>query len=611
MAGSRNSVDAALDRLDREEGDDGDRYVDLRLDIEHEDTGEILISVGGRWDRRLEDFVRDEAGAIVEAEGAVVARIHAGQDKAVRWFTTWIAAHAERRDAPPAFTLRDLEADTFDLDVDPAHVYSALFAGGRRGGKSWIGTGAIPVAYAIAFPGAIVWIVSPSDQKHDEVRRYLASSLAADWLERQTVDSYELVNGSTILLKSAYAADGLKEGKANLVVLNEGQMMAERAYTVARGAIVDQSGLVLVLANPPVEKKDHQWVADFAADAAAGRRASVFLEFNPLENPHIDRRALLAMRAEVDERTFAIEVLGQFRGPKEAVAYNWIRLENEKRIQIIVRDPDRMERAFTGEIGGVRLREVTSIFLAIVEEGIGIDNLLGLDVQRFPHIGGPVYHLFAPEDEEPTRDNVIAWMTGEVVLEGGDEVAYCAAARALGYAPSSSLIVCDASGRYQHSRRRSTDSPPPEWKGRGSFDLIRGEGYRRIVPPMRRMKANPWITDRARAFTSMIATEVGRRRLFADPDRAPKTCKSIREWKTVNGTPSRAQEAAHLGDAASYPIVRLFPRVLRSSKPGQVDPVVARVDHAASPAANVPVRVLPPTRGPSGSRRRGSRVRGL
>ncbi len=585
--GASHSVsrDEAIERRRRARDVGGEMLVDMRIDFE-DDAGDVLLSVGGVWDRLLSSA---DNQYVAESERGVVVRIHEGQDRAVRWFASWLAEHYVRRDNPPLISIEELESE--ELDVDPDHVYSALFAGGRRGGKTWIAV-ADAVAYAVMFPGSIVWIVSPSDQKHDEVRRYISGVVPAEWLDRETVSEYELANGSTIHLKSAFLADGLKEGKANLVILNEGQMMTKRAYTVARGAIVDASGLVLVCANPPVEKKDQQWVSDFAADAAAGKRASVFVEFNPLLNPHIDRRALVAMRSEVDERTYAIEVLGQFRGPVDAVAWNWIRLENERKIT-----DDYLD--------------VTATFLALAGEGVGIERVLGLDVQRFPYIGGPVYQFFVPRGSPVSSDTVIAWITGEVVLEGGDEVDYCAAARAKGYAPSSSLIVADASGRYQHSRRKAIDQPPPDWQGRGSFDIIRGEGYRRIVPPMRRMKANPAIVDRARAFTSMIASGTGRRRLYADPDAAPRTCKAIREWRTVNGSPSRSQEVAHLGDGASYPIVRLFPRVLRSGKPGGVDPVQQRVDNPANPAAAAALRILPPTRGPSRTSRRGDRTRGL
>ncbi len=564
---------------------DEDVKIDVRMVFV--DRGEILLSVGGVWDR-AESPAFVEAGLepyVGDAKTGSVIEIHPGQRSAVEWFARWLAAHAVRRVNPPPFSLDDLNSDTV-IDWDPDHAYSALFAGGRRSGKSWI---AVPfgVAYAVAFPKAIVWLVAPAatEDKLDELRRYFIESTPAEWIDRETVDGWDLINGSRVMLKGAYAADGLKAGEANFILLNEGQQMTERAYTVARGAIVDKSGLVLVCANPPTEEGDHPWVTDFAAKAAAHERASVYVHFNSLLNPHIDRRSLLAMSAEVDERTFAIEVLGEFRGPKDAVAYNWIRLENEK----------------TTPLRG----DVTEIFLRSIEEGDGITHVVGLDVQRIPYIGGPVYNFFG----EPYRDSVLAWITDEVILDGGDEEDFCDALAARGYRPESTLIVCDASGRYQHSRRRSMDQPPPEWHGRGSFDIIRAAGWPRIVPPSRIMKANPQIQDRVRAFTSMIATRTGLRRLFADPKAAPKACKAIREWKTKHGTPSRTQHEAHLGDGVSYPIVRIFPRMLRSTKPGGVDPIAALVDNAPSGAPSV-LRALPPASGPTPSSRRRDRWRG-
>jgi hypothetical protein len=574
-------IDAAIEKtLGSEE-----LCVDMR--IVFVDRGEILLSSGGVWNREESPaFVEGGLDAYVgEAQTASVIEIHPGQRAAVEWFARWLTAHAVRRVHRPEFSITDLDADHV-VDWNPEHAYSALFAGGRRAGKSWIAV-ALAVAYAIMFPKAIVWLVAPAatDDKLDELRRYFVDTAPAEWIDHETVDGWDLLNGSRVMLKGAYAADGLKTGEAHFILLNEGQQMTERAYTVARGAIVDKSGLVLVCANPPTETGDHQWVTDFAAKAAAHERASVFVHFNSLLNPHIDRTSLLAMSAEVDERTFAIEVLGEFRGPKDAVAYNWIRLENEK--------------PFPSH------GNVTEAFLRSIEEGDGITHVVGLDVQRIPYIGGPVYNFYG----EPHRDRVLAWITDEVILDGGDEEDFCAALEEKGYRPESTLIVCDASGRYQHSRRRSMDQPPPEWHGRGSFDIIRAAGWYRIVPPSRIMKRNPEIQDRVRAFTSMICTRTGVRRLFADPKTAPKACKAIREWKTLHGSPSRTQHEAHLGDGVSYPIVRLFPRVLRSTKPGHVDPIAARVDNASSDAPPV-LRALPLASGPTPSSRRRDRWRG-
>jgi hypothetical protein len=559
----------------RNERSSGERYVQLRLDFEHEDSGEIALTAGGVWDKRFQEF----SGAAAER---VAVRFHEGQRRAVEWFVAWIAAHHDRREHPPRLTLADLEG--FELDTDPEHAYSALFAGGRRGGKTWIAV-AMTVAYAIMFPGSIVWIVSPNDQKHDEIRRYLHDFIAAVWLDSQTTWDYELINGSTINLKSAHGTGGgLKEGKANLVLLNEGQMMKQRAFVVARGAIVDASGCVIVCANPPVDAGDQIWVSDFAAEAGSGRRAAVFVEFNPLLNPHIDRGALLAMKGDLDDRSFKIEVLGMFMGPADAVAYNWLRLENERPTPNAVLD-------------------VTGLLLSVMEEGDGFTAVAGVDFQRFPYIGGPIYRFFG----EVHRDRVLAWIVDEVIVDGGDEVSYCDELRAKGYDPETTLIVGDASGRYQHTRRSRFDQPPPHFTGRGSFDVIRSEGYVHIVPPDRRLKANPAIVDRMRAFTSMVSSGFNVRRLFCDPVRAPRTAKAIREWRTLHGMPSRTAYEAHIGDGASYPIVRLFPRRLRSDKTGAVDPIVSLVDKL--PSSGAAPRIMPPSFAPSG--RRGSRTRGM
>lgn len=587
-----HSVDAAIDRIDRESEVGGGRLVDLAMAFllveepvnDNAPAQSLLFSAGGVWDKRIGDFDG-------KAKQGVVVRLHPGQRRALEWFKSWLEAHSDRRVKPPKFTAKDLEDDKFEIDVHPAHAYSALFAGGRRAGKTWIAIAAA-VVYAIMYPKAIVWIVSPNDRKHDEIRRYLANTIAEPWLERQTAFEYDFVNGSSIHLKSGHDPELLKDGKANLIIMNEGQMMKHRAFVLCRGAIVDQSGLVIVCANPPVEAGDQVWVTDFAAEAAAGRRAAVYIEFNPLLNPHIDRSALLAFRTELDERSFAIEVLGQFRGPKDAVAWNWIRLENELAV------PDDYV-------------DVTESFLAIAGEGPGITTIVGLDVQRFPYIGGPWYRLFVPRGVFPTPSTVVAWIVGETVLDGGDEVDFCDELSDAELKPESTLIVCDASGRYQHSRRRTVDSPPPEWKGRGSFDIIRSEGYIRIVPPDRRMKRNPEIVDRARAFTSMICSGVGNRRLFADPVAAPKTCHAIRDWRVKHGQPSRTQDVAHLGDGASYPIVRLFPRRLRSKEKstnhGPVkDAVTSKVDLPIAQVATNELRILP-----SSPRGRPSRTRGL
>ena len=171
---ARNSIDDAIERRARERDVGGDRLVALRMDFELD--GEILLSVGQTWDRRLGDFDG-------EAEIAVVVRIHPGQRAAVEWFARWLDEHDYRREHPPEIDLGNLDA--FVVDDDPTHAYSAMFAGGRRGGKTWIAV-ALCVAYAIRYPNAIVWLGSPVEGNDGEIRRYAAGVIAAEWIDRET-----------------------------------------------------------------------------------------------------------------------------------------------------------------------------------------------------------------------------------------------------------------------------------------------------------------------------------------------------------------------------------------------------------------------------------------
>ena len=572
----RLSEHATIEQARRFRDPDGGGAVDMRIDVEF--AGEIVLSVGGRWDRQIEEYDGDAASR-------VVVEPHIGQIKSIEWFREWLCVHAERRSNPPEFSV-DAVDKMIDQTCHPSEVFSAMFAGGRRGGKTWIGA-LMCALYAVQFPDAIVWVVNPSDKKHEEVRRYMHALLAPEWIARETIaEGWELINGSVIHLKSGHTGadpDAIKEGNADVIWLNEGQKMKERVYVVARGAAVDHSGLVLVCANPPVEANDQQWVTEFAAEAQDGRRMSMYIHFNPLDNPHINRIALLSLKQEIDVRAFRIEVLGEFLPPADCVAYNWIRTrEGNERSAPVVGDRD----AYPTGVPHHRWLDVTAEFLEQIEEGVGITDIVGMDFQVLPHMGGPLLRIYAPIDQAPTRKNVIVWGVGEVVIQG-DEVEWCAAAVEFGLNPETTLIVGDGTGQYQHSRRRSVDSPPPTWKGRGSFDLIKGEGFRNIIPPSRRIRNNnPHVVDRVRSMTSMIEVD-DRRRLFLDPIRCPKTCASIRGWKNVHGKPSRIQAEAHLGDSLSYPLVRLFPRIFRSETNGKVDPVKNIIERESMTASDV------------------------
>lgn len=106
-----------------------------------------------------------------------------------------------------------------------------------------------------------------------------------------------------------------------------------------------------------------------------------------------------------------------------------------------------------------------------------------------------------------------------------------------------------------------------DFRGKGSMDMFRGAGFRHVVPPDNVMRKNPEIADRCRAANARIGTKKDSRYLFVDPKLCPKTCESLKLWRTMpNGLPSRTSRYAHAGDALTYAVWRFFPRRVETSK---------------------------------------------
>lgn len=525
----RSSLGKLIERRRREAGHAGDRFVDLDVTLIAQ-SGEPLIRVGGRWDRRAKSYLPGLGPR------TRVLEVHEGQLAAARFLAEWFRDHLSGVRRP------------FD-----ERVFSAMLGGGQRSGKTWLGVAAA-VIYAIGVEHSIVWIVSPSERDHEEVQDYLTammprfwySSLGAPWYR------YNLPNGSKIVLRSGFEPDKLKKGDADFIVLNESQQQRERAFAICRGRIAASGGLVLVVANPP-EDEAGQWVGDFAVEAQEGLRQARFFHLDPLDNPHIDHAPLLAMAKEFDQRTFDIEVRGLFLGERNAALYNWSRADNE-------RAPS------TPEITRQLLRAY---------EGHDFDRVIGVDVQRFPFMASVEFRFF----ENPLAPNApecFEWAfmhaTSSLILRGAEEADLAVAWLEAGFDPDRTLIVCDASGEWQFAERDPTKVQElrDKVKGRGSFDVFRSFGFRHVVKPDRDSGKNPDVIERFRAATSRICTAqrgpYGQRFLFSDP-RNKELNKSIRLLGTHAGKPDRHSKWSHACDALTYPVHRLYPRRARPDAP--------------------------------------------
>lgn len=531
----------------------GERYLDLAIACYAEDdtgarTSELLCRVGGRWDRRRKRY----AGA---AERGRVLGVHPGQVEPLRFFDEWLRGHIAG-DVPPE-----------------EQIYSMLLAGGVRSGKTWLAC-LIAVCYAVAIPGSIVWIVDPSNVRAEEVEDALESILPRHWYTKLGAPwfRYRLANRSKIVIRSGYDADGLKIGDADLVVVNEAQQMAERVFAIARGRIAAAAGLVVGAANPPT-KAIGQWVGDWATEAQAGLRQSAFFHIDPLDNPHIDQGPLLSLAAELDPRTFDIEVRGLFLSSSDTVLHNWDRRINERPPgrPLIVGDDGKLREPARTE------REITREFLRAME-GREFDRAVGVDMQRLPHMASGEMRFYENPRAPWSRDNrkwiewAHAWFTADITLAAADEFDLARAWLDAGWDPDRTLIVADASGKWQFTERDPMKvlKLREETKGRGSWDAFAKMGFVHIVNPDRDLEKNPDVIERCRAATSRIATKAagpyGQHFLFSDP-KLKGLNKAIRMWPTKGGQPMRTSQYAHRGDYVTYLVQRFFPRRIEPEAP--------------------------------------------
>jgi hypothetical protein len=510
-------------RLEEERASGSERFIDMGVDIVYVQTknwhrrfdpsvGECLISVGGRWDRKLREYIGDP-------EEYRRVCIHEGQLDAAVWFAEWIQAY------------------TAGEKLDPP-IYTVGFQGGRRAGKTDLGMDQAAIVFPVAVPESISWLVTPEEEKDesDEIRKAVESLLPASWyVWHESKRTFSLANGSKIRLRSAHNPASLKKGRADFVLLNEAQRMQERAYVNVRAPVADCGGLVLMAFNPPDEPVG-EWVGDFIDETRAGKRpnSKAFI-FDPTKNPMVDHESLAAIRKDVtDPDTYRREILGEMIPIKSRVLWGFSPTFN------VAPTPD------IGEISDKFLKQ---------NFGRPFAQMATCDFQMSPHMAATIWRFF-PDPHNP--NDVLAWIVDEFILEQANEDDLLDALEGAGYRGDETVPVVDASGEWQNAERDS-------W--RGSFDMFRSRGWKFVCPPDRDMKKNPLILERVAATNARFCDarvldgkSDGVRHLMVAPwcEHVIKTCKNWENSK--QGFPSRRSKWSHVGDCITYGAWRLWPR---------------------------------------------------
>jgi len=529
---------------------DSERYVDIaiRLIVSDVDTtgtwprylpetDEELIEVGGRWDRQR----RCWSG---EARATVDIRVPRGSDQEApaRYLAEWFRLYAE---GP-----RGKHWTAAKLERGFRRVYTIMLVGGRRAGKSLLAIAALRM-FAVAFPGAIAWAISPTSDRNEEVLAELRAGLARVWYrpERSKTDkalTFVLANGSRIRCVSGYKPAALRQGRCDLALYNEAQDMSRAGWRRLRGAIADRGGMVLLACNPP-DAEIGRWIESVYDLARAEKIEAAAYDFTAQGNPFADFDVLRSMALEEDDpKEYEREVLGKFV-PIGNVAYHaWSDAESV-------------------------LNEVPANWVDVTREvtrttfGREFTTLVGMDFQRTPHMvaiprryyrsaafPGDVFEVITDEIvvADANEDDLVDSLEARrpEILEGRWEPS--GRAIGAGYDPALTAIVMDASGFFQDGAHNT---------GKTSDETLKRRGWRWLYRPQRESDRNPDIVERKKVTNARLKNAAGKRRLFV-LSHCVRTIRAMRSLELVNGVPKKRSDFAHICDAVDYPTFRLFAR---------------------------------------------------
>lgn len=536
------------------------RFVDLAISIRIADvegtgeharwkpgTDEEIVRVGGRWDRRSKRW----AGP---ASTGIVMRLHRGQERAGRWIAEW---------------LRRKQTGDWSGFVK---AWTLCLCGGRRAGKSDLGVRAI-LAYAIMAERSIAWMVSPTLEAGAELDHAIREMLPRGWYTRREAATgssltYRLANGSRIHLRSGHKTSTLRAGRADAVLVNEAQLQDHRAYVNLRGAIADRSGICIVAANPPDTARG-RWVTALVRDAEAGAIEAVAFQLDARENPFVDYAALASLEREVDSNTFARDVLGHFTAIGDVVFYAW---GDE-----CWRDPPADLVDVTPQLTKAQLGRASAF-------------VIGMDFQRQPAMVAIAMRMFRDPDDE---NEVLTWLVDEFIVEhateyelldviertpmwtlgaGAPETREPGATTYRGWleqgarasaAPQHCAVIMDASGFFQDGAHNP---------GRTSDRALRSRRWSELHKPQIDSDKNPIIVERMKVGNARLKSASGQRRLFV-ARHCEWSAEALRSYPMRNGVPDRRHELAHVVDAITYPLYRLFGRPKFAQSPLRYVPV--------------------------------------
>jgi len=181
---------------------------------------------------------------------------------------------------------------------------------GRRAGKSTLSVLKI-IDFASRNPKSISWMISPTYKQ----TKLIAFELFKEYIPKQLISKanetelkFVFTNGSSIYLKGADNPDSLRGVRIDFCVFDETAFIDkwDEVWKVMRPTLMDSKADVWFISTPNglnhfkdlAERTEDDWS---------------YHHYTTYDNPHIPREEIEQAKIEMDEDSFAQEMLGEFR----------------------------------------------------------------------------------------------------------------------------------------------------------------------------------------------------------------------------------------------------------------------------------------------------------
>lgn len=181
---------------------------------------------------------------------------------------------------------------------------------GRRAGKSYLVSVEI-LRFATENEKTIVWYVSPTYKQSKAIMWSMLKDLVPTEVIKRTNETelyLELLNGSQIHLKGADNPDSLRGVRIDLCIFDETAFIDhwDEVWKVIRPTLADSKADVWFISTPNGFNHFKTMSEETGSDWS-------YHHFTTYDNPYIPRDEIESMKSEMDEDSFAQEIMGEFR----------------------------------------------------------------------------------------------------------------------------------------------------------------------------------------------------------------------------------------------------------------------------------------------------------